>query len=201
MTASALVASLLLPVQTAAAGGTGLAASTTVRMPLADLADPLPWQGRGPGPVGALRVDLLPGLTVHTMSAWEVDLRARFSGYAMAWSDESLAPGHRGAVEVGVRRFVPPSDFREDPGYWTGGYAGGTIMAEVWGRYPVGVPSLGTAHLVVGYRGLVGDVQPAFLELGLGGWVDGPAEQGSGGFVVRVGADFFRPLRGVGAGS
>lgn len=184
----------------AEAGGTGLAASTTLRMPLADTADPLPWNGPGKPPVGALRLDVISGLTVNTAEAWELDLRGRLSGYALAWADESIAPGHRGAVELGLRKFVPPNEYREDNGAWMGGYAGGTLMAEVWGKYPAGPPSLATLHAVVGYRGLMAEVQPAFLELGVGAWYDGPARAGSGGFVARVGVDFYGPLRGVGAG-
>lgn|GEM_PF-3897052 len=193
----ALLAAMLPVAQ--AGSGTGVAWSTTVRMPLADTADPLPWRGTGVPPMGAMRLDLLPGLAIHTASAWEVDVNTRFSGYAMAWADETIAPGSRGGVELGVRRFVPPNDYREDMGPWTGGYAGGTVMAEVWGRHPVGTPKVGTVHVVVGYKGLVGDVQPAFLELGVGAWADAPAEAGGGGFVARVGADFNRPFRGFGA--
>lgn len=184
----------------AAAGTTGGAFTTGLRMPLADMADPLPWRGTGKPPLGAARIDFLPGTTVHTQHGWEADLRLRVSGYAMAFADESIVPGHRGGVELGVRRFVPPNDIREDSGLWSGGYAGGTLMAEVWGLHAAGPPKVSTLHVVVGYRGLVSDVQPAFLELGVGGWGDRSTQEGGAGAVVRAGVEFFRPIWGAGTG-
>ncbi len=181
---------------------TGFAWSAALRVPLVDSADPLPWQGTGRPPVGAMRLDILPGASLNAASGWEADFHARVSGYAMAWADETIQPGHRGGLEVAVRKFVPPNNEREDFGIWTGGYAGGSVMAEVWGRHDPGLPKLGTLHVVVGYRGLAHDVQPAFLEMGVGAWGDrgdGSADiTGGAGFVVRAGLEFFQPARGFG---
>jgi hypothetical protein len=120
---------------------TGFAWSAALRVPLVDSADPLPWQGTGRPPVGAMRLDILPGASLNAASGWEADFHARVSGYAMAWADETIQPGHRGGLEVAVRKFVPPNNEREDFGIWTGGYAGGSVMAEVWGRHDPGRPA------------------------------------------------------------
>ncbi len=181
------------------ASGAGVSLSSAFRLPLLDGADPLPWTGDGPAPVAGMRLDFLPGLTAHTAKGWETGMHGRLSGYAMAWSEEVIEPGHRGALEWSVRKFVPPNDQRLESGSWMGGYAGGSVMAELWGRYPTTPLQVGTAHVVLGYRWLAQDVQPAFLELGAGGWGDRVTSQGGAGFVARAGVEFFRPTWGEGA--
>jgi len=182
----------------AAADRLGVAGTMGVRMPLMDLADPLPWTGRNP-PMGAARLDVMPGLMVHDAMGWEVELRGRLSGYAMMWPDESIAPGHRGAVELSVRRFVPPHDYRTEQGIWEGGYAGGSVAAEVWGRHPLGAPKLATAHFMLGYLALAGDITPSFLEVGYGVWGDGLDGTSGHGPAVRAGAYLAWPWAGEGS--
>ena len=182
----------------AQASSTGVALSSAFRLPLFDGADPLPWTGAGRAPVGGMRLDFLTGFMLHTPVGWEGGFHGRLSGYAMAWSEQNIQPGHRGALEWSVRRFVPPNDMRETDGFWSGGYAGASLMTEIWGRYAADPFQVSTLHVVVGYRGLAQDVQPAFLELGVGAWGDRAATAGGMGFVVRAGAEFFRPVRGFG---
>lgn len=180
------------------ASGTGVALTSGFRLPLMDGADPLPWSGKGAAPVAGMRLDALGGFTAHTASGWETGVHGRLSGYALVWSESVVAPGHRGALEWGVRRFVPPNDERLETGMWAGGYAGGTVMAEIWGRYPTDPFQVGTASVVLGYRWLAQDIQPAFLELGAGAWGDRFASVGGAGFVARAGLEFFRPVWGEG---
>jgi len=193
-----LVTVIALSSSSAWSSDVGLAGTVGFRMPLMDLADPLPYAGPHP-PVAGARLDVMPGLMVHNGMGWEFELRGRLSGYALVWSNESVAPGHRGAVEVSVRRFVPPNDYRTDLGIWEGGYAGGSVAAEVWGLNPVGPPKLYMAHLTLGYLGLAGGTTPSYLELGWGVWGDVSSEQAGHGPAIRIGAYFPSPWSGEGS--
>ncbi len=176
----------------------GLAGTVGFRLPLMDLADPLPYSGPNP-PVAGARLDVMPGLMVHNGLGWELELRARLSGYAMVWADESVAPGHRGAVEVAVRRFVPPHDYRTELGIWEGGYVGGSAAAEIWGRNPVGPPQLYTAHFTLGFLGLAGGSTPSYLEVGWGVWGDVASDRAGHGPAIRIGAYLPSPWTGEGS--
>ncbi len=173
-----------------------------MRTPLFDGADPVPWTDK-PLPLGGARFDAMPGLVASSANAWELGASLRWSAHVLGWPSGRVEFGNRGAVEVDVRRFVPPHDMRTDLGIWEGGYAGGSIMAELWGRRQPGSFSVGTAHIFVGYRGLLEDRNPTYLEVGWGVWGDRTQTatvdpMGGTGPLIRVGIGGVRTLAGTG---
>lgn len=179
------------------AADVGVAGGVGLRLPLVDTADPLPWNGH-PRPVGGGRVDLLPGVVLHTAGGQELGAQVRWSPYGLAWPNGALVFADRGALEVEFRQFVAPHDERTEWGQWIGGYAGGTAALELWGKYAPGPPQLATLHAVVGYRGEVADYTPAWLELGLGVWGDRHTGDVGIGGAIRAGVWAARPLVGYG---
>lgn len=186
------VAALAAPAP-ARASGWGWNGRFLLRSPLFDGADPSPYTGPRP-PVGSGRIDLMAGAVATTSAAWELGGSLRWSPHVLGWANGDIGFGQRGALELDVRRFVPPHDSRSAGGMWEGGYAGTTVMAELWGRRAPGSFTVGAAHLFVGYRSLIDERTPAWLEVGLGLWGDRTTEpssqtvpEGGGGMLVRAG--------------
>ncbi|MBL8618769.1 MAG: hypothetical protein JNM72_24365 [Deltaproteobacteria bacterium] len=184
---SPAAAALPAPAPRAPAPTTTLAARFSLRLPLADTADPLPWPLTDPNPVqGGSRLDLQGGLALALDRPVELSLDLRWSPYGLLLADQQVVFGQRVVTELGGVVFVGEHVERGADGLWSGGFVDLRVGGELLGRrQPGDAPLLpGTAQAALGYRRELSPGVAASLSLG-GGAVLDPG-RASGGFIVLV---------------
>jgi hypothetical protein len=166
---------------------TALAARFSLRLPLADTADPLPWPIDDPNPArGGSRLDLQGGLALALDRPVELSLDLRWSPYGLLLADEQVVFAQRVVTELGGVVFVGEHVERGASGLWSGGFVDLRVGGELRGRrQPGDAPLLpGTAQAALGYRKELSPGVAASLSLG-GGAVLDPGRM-SGGVIVLV---------------
>jgi hypothetical protein len=166
---------------------TTLAARFSLRLPLVDTADPLPWPVKDPNPAqGGSRLDLQGGLALALDRPVELSLDLRWSPYGLLLADQQVVFGQRVVTELGGMVFVGEHVERSASGLWSGGFVDLRVGGELLGRRQAGDRPLlpGTAQAALGYRRELNPGVAASLSLG-GGAVLDPG-QTSGGFIVLV---------------
>lgn len=172
-----------------------LAARASLRLPLFDGADPLPWPvGAANAAQGGTRADLLAGAALRLDRPAELSLDLRWSPYGVLLADQQVVFAQRLTTELGGMIFVGEHVAQGEGGLWTGGFVDLRLGGELRGRRVAGDPPLvpATAHAALGFRKELGPGAAASLSIGGGAVLD--PRQLSGGLLVLVTVLGERPL-------